>query len=410
MSKDCEFMDGVQHITDNLYRVDIGKVFLEKSSDEQDIAEGEISFFNPRSLSETFDYDAAGCSFEEMKALRSSIQEHGLLTSLIARKKENKICLINGHRRLDAIKQLIDDDELCFDPVSKTNKKASELYSTIIVKVFDEVDEIDAYLLAFEEDKTKVKFGAGTEYKFVQYCMEREIHDNEIIKMTGNNQSWLDGVKSLLSRLHDDTEILDALFSNRMNISAAKKLAQFEEPAERMVAFQEASKKAEEEVEQKKHKQEKSIINTRKKIENALAEKIQAKFSGDDDALDAADALIENYRLQEEKQKEALETMEARVTGKNVQAPPSKPSIGKRQPKKDKQSKVAIGDQSIKMSDVVANWIHPLENIRSNDPNVPDILIEYTKELLDSVLDNSTNPEEFLKKWVVVFESKGLVG
>lgn len=406
-------IDGIVHVADNLYKVDIEKIQVEKSSDEQDAADGDISFFNPRTLSETFDYCAAGCGADEMRSLQNSIQERGLLSSLIARVKDGNVSLINGHRRLNAIKQLIEQDELCYDPVSGTNKKAKDLYSNIAVKIFDEIDEIDAYLLAFEEDRTKVKFGAGTEYKFVQHCVDRDIEDSKITKMTGNNQSWLDSVKSLLNRLSGDNEILDSLFSNRMNIAAAKKLSLYENATERYDAFKEASKKAEEDMEYKKQKQEKSIINTKKKIENALAEKVQAKFSGNEEAENAADALIESYRAQEEQQKETLETIQPRVTGKNIISPPAKNNIGKRQaakPKKDTKDKVSIGDQSLKVADIIGRWIHPLENLRGVDSNIPIILIDYTKELLDAVIDNEIEPQDFINKWVSIFENKGLVG
>lgn len=413
MDRKHDIIDGVIHIADNLYKIEIDQINIEKSSDEQDAVEGELSFFNPRTLSETFDTLAVGFSADEMQTLRDSIQERGLLSSLIARVKDDKVSLINGHRRLRAIKELIHDDELCFDPVSGTNKKASDLYKSIAVKIFDEIDEIDAYLLAFEEDRTKVKFGAGTEYKFVQHCMDREIDDAKIVKMTGNNQQWLDTVKSLLNRLSGDNEILDALFSNKMNLAAAKKLSNYDNPADRFEAFREASKKAEEDVEHKKQKQEKSIIHTKKKIETALAEKVQAKFSGNQEAENAADELIENYRIQEEKQKETLETIQPRVTGKDVVAPPAKNNIGKRQsqkPKKSKDDKVAIGDQTIKVSDIVGKWIHPLENMRGADTNIPVILIDYAKEILDAVIDNEIQPQEFIEKWVSIFENKGLVG
>jgi len=412
MSQELIDIAGVSLVADNLYKVLLSQIQIEKTSLEEDLINGNLGFFNPRSLTETFDHNPVGCNHDELKDLRNSIQERGLLTPLIGRVKNNKISLINGHRRLEAIKQLIEDNEHCYDFASNCKKPAAEVFCNLIVKIFDNMNEIEANVLAFEEDKTKVKFGAGSEYKFVQHCMNKEISEDKIIKMTGNNQQWLESVKSLLNRLDGDAEILDALFSNRMNISAAKKLAQFDNIEDRTNAFKNAYKKAEEETVTKKIKQEKSIINTKKKIENVLAEKHQAVFSKNEDEIDAADALIETYRQQEEQQKDNLKMIGARVTGRNVTAPPARANIGKRQKKAGSpQSVVNLGDEKIKVADMVGNWLHPFENMKTDPSNtLSHIVIDYSKELIDSIIDGTSTPEELVQKWSNIFVQSGLVG
>jgi hypothetical protein len=406
-------MDGVIKLSDNFYKVDINNIIVEKTSDEMDDdnSSSDIAFMNPRSFTETFEYSANGCSTEEINSLKKSIQERGLLTALIGRVKDNKVHLINGHRRLLAIKELMRDQAECYDQSSRSRVSANELYSQIFIRLYEGINELDCYVMAFEEDKTKVKFGAGTEYKFVQYCREKKISDDKMLEMTGNNEQWLDNVKSLLDKLSEDYDILDALFSNRMNISAAKKLSMFESRAERLQAFKEACQKAEQETDLKKKKQTKSIVSTKKKIENALAEKAQASHSGDVSAEEAADALIENYRQQEVKQKEAIEQIEPRVTGRNIIAPPARTNIGKREKKVSKPSeKVSIGDQGISYTDIVSKWIHPIEKmlLEGNAPIQP-IVLDFAKELLNSVIENQEDCEDFLNKWTGIFENKGLV-
>jgi len=310
-----------------------------------------------------------------------------------------------------AIKELIAEQADCYDQAIGSKVPADELYSQVFIRLYEDIDELDCYVMAFEEDKTKVKFGAGTEYKFVQYCREKEIPDNKILEMTGNNQQWLDNVRSLLDKLAEDFDILDALFSNRMNISAAKKLSMFETRAERLAAFKEAYTKAEQESLVKKQKQARSIISTKKKIENALAEKAQASHSGDESAEEAADALIENYRQQEEKQKEAINHIETRVSGRNVVPPPAKSNIGKRNSKPSKSSeKVSIDEHGVSYTDIVSKWIQPMEKmLLEKNSVVQPIVLDFAKELLNAVIENQEDCESFLNRWNGVFENKGLV-
>ena len=157
---------GIEQVSENLFKVKFELIFEESSTLEID-RENAIHFANPRNFSETFDTMPRGCSSQEMGDLKVSIQERGLLTPLIGRLKNNKVSLVNGHRRYKAIKVLIEQNELCYDNFSGKNIPAQELYSNIVMKVFESMNDMDCYLLAFEEDKTKVKFGAGAEYKFI---------------------------------------------------------------------------------------------------------------------------------------------------------------------------------------------------------------------------------------------------
>lgn len=411
MNMDQNMIDGVTKISDNNFKVRIDCLVEEKSTQEEE--NFELKFSNPRYLSETFDEKAVGCSASEMEFLKLSIQEHGLLTPLIGRIKANKVSLINGHRRFHAIQSLIKNNELCFDPCTKENVPARILYQQVDVKVFENANEMDCYVLAFAEDKNKVKFGAGVEYKFVQYCVQNEIKDEKILQMTGNNQKWLDGVKSLLKRLEDDYEILDALFSNRMNLSAAKKIAELDDPQERMSVFKEAKVVASEETVQKKQKQQKSIISTKKKIESALADKVTASFAGDSHAEQEADDLIESYRKQEEVQQEALNGLETKITGRNVVA--VRPAIKSRKKiekiEQDKSEVLPIPSQESILTLLISNWIQPLdEMLDEKDMESNKIYIEFAKEILESVMDNSTSCSEFMSRWLAKLDEHGLVG
>lgn len=412
-----EVLTGIKNVSPNNYRVDIDLIVEEKTSEDHE--KKGMTFHNPRYLSETFDNSAIGCSVSEMDSLKSSIQEHGLFMPLIGRIKQNKVSLINGHRRFRAIQELVKDNDLCYDPSTGKNVPASELYKEIDIKIFNNVNEMDCYMLAFAEDKSKVKFGAGIEYKFVQYCVENKIEDNDIVKMTGNNQKWLDGVKTLIKKLENDYEILDALFSNKMNLSAAKKIAEHDDQGKRMSVFKEALVIADGETAQKKQKQERSLNSTKKKLQSAIAEKVIASHMGDEDAEKSADDLIESYRKQEEAQNETLKNIETRVTGRTVAAAQTdKPKEKKeKKPKKesisgnkDEQKTVSIDEGNVSISDIVSNWVHPLdqmleeENISGNK-----LIIDFAKDLVEAVMDKSSSCSEFMNRWLTIFEDKGMV-
>ena len=249
---------GARQVSENLFEAPFNKIseqtFVTDDSEDFD-------FSNPRTMFESMHANPNGMDEDSMTFLTNSICQKGLLTPLIARYTNSKLTLINGHRRYLAIKSLIENNIQCFDNHRCIFVDAKELYKNVLVKIFNQANEIEAYILAFEEDKTKVKFGQGVEYKFVDYCINKNIPDDKIIQMTGNSSAWLDGVKSLLSKLSDycpaNPEILDAVYTGKMSIGAAKILADIENSDERIQEYKQATQEAEKEALHKKGKLEK---------------------------------------------------------------------------------------------------------------------------------------------------------
>jgi hypothetical protein len=349
---------------------------------------------------------------DNMDFLRNSISQKGLLTPLIARYTGKKLSLINGHRRYLAIKSLIDADELCFDNHLCIQRPAKELYKNVLVKIFNEANEIEAYILAFEEDKTKVKFGQGVEYKFVDYCIQKGISDDKIIQMTGNSQTWLDGVKNLLQKLNgdcpSDSEILEAVFTSKMSIGAAKIFADIEDPSERTKEFRLATAEAEKEAEVKRDKLDKQLKNNKKKQDTAKAKGTICQSFGDVDGKKSADDILEEF-LQEEKEiKSKQQNVSPIITAGtlgaisgNIGPRSAKSSKTKKDKKNNKEETDAKPENSIKKEILVKNWLDIIAQIddnKLNDIEVDDFVVDIARDLITSLI-NDQNCEEFLAYW-----------
>jgi len=413
--------NNIEKINGNLFLVPFNLIDREtfNPSDDEDFI-----FLNPRIICETYDTNPIGLDIEDMEYLKESLKQKGLLTPLIARFKENKICLINGHRRYLAIEKLINDNELCYDNNKNIKSKASEIYSSVLVKIFIGASEIDSYILAFEEDKTKVKFGLGVEYKFVDFCLQKNVPDEKIIKMTGNTSSWLDGVKQLFEKLNGDcpidNEILDAIYTNKMSIGAAKSLADIEDPQERKLEYHKAFSRAEEEANTKKGKLEKQLKNINKKIDSAKAKSIICGTAGDEQGKKSADDILNDFLVEEKKIQTKQNNISPVVTANNVHnnIGPRSVKSGKNNAKantssvekKEEQIFEDKNDSSLSISKnfLVQSWLNKITNVENNEIEGVEIdpaLLEITTDLINSLI-NDQSCEDFLVYWSKELKTK----
>jgi ParB-like chromosome segregation protein Spo0J len=404
----------LEKLSGNLYLVPFNFIDRETFSPTDD---EDFLFLNPRIICETYDTNPIGLDNEDMDYLKNSIQQKGLLTPLIARFKDEKICLINGHRRYLAIERLIKNDEICYDNNKNIKAKASETYSNVLVKIFSGASEIDSYILAFEEDKTKVKFGLGVEYKFVEFCLQKNVSDEKIIKMTGNTVSWLESVKQLFDKLNGDCpvdkDILDAVYTNKMSIGAAKSLADIQDPKERQDEFHNSFRRAEEETVAKKEKLNKQIKNLNKKADSAKAQSLICGTAGDAEGKKSADDILSEVLAEEKDIKSKQNSISTVVTANNVHAK----SVGPRMPKntKTKVNKDSNGvpekegtlenvsdpKLSISKNFLVQNWLNKIVAIEDGEIEGMEIdsnLQEITADLINCLI-NDQSCEDFLVHW-----------
>jgi hypothetical protein len=375
---------------------------------------------------------------DDMDYLKESIQRKGLLTPLLARIQDENISLINGHRRYLAIEELIKANVECLDLKTGSLVPASELYKNVLVRVFENATEIDSYHLAFEEDKTKVKFGHGVEYKFVDYCIEKKIEDSKILLMTGNTQAWLDNVKSLLKKIDGthpiDYEIRDCIFNEKMSIAAARVLADIENPEEKSKAFKDAQSAAEIEAAAKIEKIDKQIKNIRKKQDIAKAQSLICANNNDAEGLKSAEDILEEGLLAEtellSKQQNVtpIITTHSLASTNNSIGPRAGKSSPKKKPKETPKDEtpaqepiLEIANSEIaKVSDVasdiaisktvlVQGWLSVIDKIKNNELEGIELdpaVIEISRDLIVSLL-NDQPCSDFLIHWSKEFRRNG---
>lgn len=399
---------GARQVSENLFEVPFNKIseqtFVTDDSEDFD-------FSNPRTMFESMHANPNGMDEDSMTFLTNSICQKGLLTPLIARYTNSKLTLINGHRRYLAIKSLIENNIQCFDNHRCIFVDAKELYKNVLVKIFNQANEIEAYILAFEEDKTKVKFGQGVEYKFVDYCINKNIPDDKIIQMTGNSSAWLDGVKSLLSKLSDDCpanpEILDAVYTGKMSIGAAKILADIENSDERIQEYKQATQEAEKEALHKKGKLEKQLKNNLKKQDTAKAKSTICETFGDQDGKKSADDILESFLAEEKEIKTKQQNISPVITAAtlgsvngNVGPRNGKTKKNKKEISNKNEADTAESGKNFKQL-LVENWLQVLARIEEDklgDMDVDSFVVDLTRDLVTSLI-NDQSCEEFLAYW-----------
>ena len=399
---------GYSVMGDNFYKVSLNAIVVENIvHDESD----SLKFYNPRIIDAT-ESDVAGFGDEDIASIRESIRSSGLMTPLIGRFKKTQengvettvVSVINGHRRFQAIRQLVEQNIPCFDPSTKETVPASELYANIPFKIFDVSDDMECYLLSFQEDKTKVKFGSGTEARFVQHCRSKFIGDNEILKMTGNSSVWLQDTYALLDSLADDAHVLNAFFNGRIDRGLAKHLASITDIETRRRLMADAIGAAFERFEVKQEKIVATISSKLDKIEVLTAEKVVHSYQGKQELADEKQAQIE-----------ALETQVKQATNKTRGA---NPRAGKSDLNKaiQKNGQEADDEHVASNGRISARWPEFFKSVIANGgalPDdeatiVPDVLARYSVALMKAVENTKGIPSDFIKDWLNKFSESGL--
>jgi hypothetical protein len=216
----------------SVYLVNFNDIVVDYPKDEKQILKiKEIKFFNPRFLTGTKS-NPCGLGFEKenMENQRESIVNNGLINPLIGRIDLNgKIQLIDGHRRRENISYCRKNNIDCLDPVTNEYVDAYSLYEKVPVKIYKNLTDYDAFALAFNEEKTKIKFGPEAEIKFLMLCQRSGIPEKEIVNCLGKSTSWYNSVISYLKKLKDDNITLESLISGEINQVSAKLLAEIDD-------------------------------------------------------------------------------------------------------------------------------------------------------------------------------------
>lgn len=389
---------GIINVVDNIHKVSVN--IIETESTEIQSTEESLRFLNPRGL-QLQEEQVIGFTKQNMQQLKDSIRDHGMVNPIIARMKEdNKIYVVEGHRRLRAVKELIDEDAPCFDVNSGKNVPAKELYSMVLVRLYDKsfTDE-DCYKLSFTEDKTKVHFGQGAEIRFVHHCMMMGTDDQSILEMLCNTPEWLRETKNLIRLLEEDEQIINAVFSDRINRTAAKNLSQVTDWTERREIFKEAMQEAEIDCVAKIEKFKKSMASLNKSIDIVKSRKVVSEHMGIQTECEKYDQEIEELTAKAEELQDKIDNTTPVINPEALRKGSSKvPS------KKSGTRPAGSSGQRIAPAERISTkWRKFFDELeekgRIGDVEINQKLIGFCKELLTICTDKDNDPEEFIMKW-----------
>lgn len=392
---------GIEMVADNLYRVNVSLIEIERASDDPE--DDSLRYINPREIALADGIEIEAFNPANMDSLKESIQNQGLLNPLIARYKEDKVFIIEGHRRFRAISELIKEKAPCTEIRSGKTIPANQLYNSVLVRLFDEsTSDKECFEISFKEDKSKVKFGAGAEIRFVYYCMMRDVSDDRIMQMLDATPEWLKETKNLLRAFEEDEQILKAIFTDKINRSAAKALAQIEDYVERKEIFKQAMAEAQEDCDVKLAKYRRSLENIDNRIEIAKGRKIISEhLHKHEDAVtydDEIDRLTENRADVVAKIESTTPTVNPDALRRGSE---KAPASGKARPKAGSH-RVAPAER------ISTKWRKFFDNLqekqRIGDVPVDANLIAFAMELLESCTDKDNDPEEFVMKWNPIFQ------
>lgn len=386
---------GIIKVTENIYKVDVNLLKVENGDG---VAADNLSFYNPRRVGIGSESEAIGFSRPQIENLKSAIQEQGLLNPLVGRYKEGKVSLIEGHRRWAAINELIEEDASCFDPASGKEMSASCLYGFVLMRVYDSsITEEECFALSFQEDKTKEKFGPGAEIRFVHHCQMHDISDSRILEMLGNTPEWLRETKNIIRLLEDDEVILQALFTDRINRSAAKSLIQIEDLSERRHVFSLATEEAQEDFDLRVAKLRKQTSAIKNKIEVAKTKKVIAEAVKNPVEADKYDEEILALTGRQQDIEEEIEKAIPVVNPEAVRKGVAKSARSGTSRVKGVPSRLGASER------ISTRWRKYLEQLKERPQigaeQVDERIIDMCLELLNSCTDKENSPEDFIAKW-----------
>jgi hypothetical protein len=393
----------------SVYLVDFNDIIADYPKDEIQLLKIEkIKFFNPRFLTGTkLNPYGVGFEKENMEVQRESIINNGLINPFIGRIDSNgKIQLIDGHRRRENINYCKKNNIDCFDQTTNEYVDAYELYQKVPVKIYKNLTDYDAFSLAFNEEKTKVKFGTEAEIKFLMLCQKAGIPESEIVNCLGKSLSWYNSTMSYLKKLKDDNVTLESLISGEINQVSAKLLSDIDDVEDRHKVLETSKEKAKYKAEDKSKKIDESINKSLDQKEFLLAKKAQAEFFADKDAIEESiDDIEEVDEKIELKQEKKAKASSKKVGSKEIKEALKELNIEDEISEKSKTNeKLKSEGNNYSIEEV---WLNPLKDLQFNDcKNESGDIVVKNQVFVDAMIDliycistKSGDLETFLMNW-----------
>jgi hypothetical protein len=217
--------EGSRHLTGNLFMVPFSSIIAPKN--------------NPRLLTERGQSDIVDKNLSSQ--LRESIKKNTLLNPLVCRwvKDGDKFLpmVVGGDRRYRSLDFLIRKKEMVADPrTPKVNEKgefisrtasADEAYEFVPCQIFMCRDDLDALVLAWAENKTRINLTDGHEIVEVIQLRDNGASDAKIMEVLQQDSKWLSDTDRLIASL--DSHTLADLIEGRLDRNSAVELAGIED-------------------------------------------------------------------------------------------------------------------------------------------------------------------------------------
>jgi hypothetical protein len=307
--------EGIKHVYGTLYEVPHGGIYVAKK--------GEAGS-NLRYLSGDDENLGVGFSKSDMDRLYGSIKNSGMHNPLICRWVVRDgfltVQLVDGERRWRTIDRLLSKREKCYDPASKKMVGAKELYSNLLVRVYDAASDKEAMLLSYQENRSRVAFNDRVDIALVGDMRAKGFTDKEILEVTAQKADWLRDTDKLIEALKDDAETMFALSEGAIKRDAALVFVGIADREARSKAIREATEYADRAFKKKIEKIEKSIQRAKVQREEAAADEVEAKIDKDAEAEEEAKS----------RKQQASQTIEEKTREKQE----AKPEVGGRTARK----------------------------------------------------------------------------
>lgn len=274
-----QLADGIKHVHGTLYEIAHDAIYIAKK--------GEAGA-NIRYLSGDEENLGVGFAKADMDRLHASIRDSGMHNPLIcrwvARDGVLSVQLVDGERRWRTVDRFLVKNEKVYDPASKKMVPAKDLYSNLLVRVYDAATDKEAMKLSYQENRSRVAFNDRVDISLVKDLREKGFTDDEILEVTGQKTDWLRDTDKLIAALKDDPDTLAALSEGVVNRDAALVFIGIEDKEVRKEAIKTATEYADKQYKKKMEKLQKSIQKAKIQREEAAADEVDAKFDKDEEA------------------------------------------------------------------------------------------------------------------------------
>jgi hypothetical protein len=393
--KKFNFVDGVEHLHGNFYKVPFASITTTDRNEESD----NYVFSNPRLLTKTgtdvlVDKDLS-------KNLRENIKTRTLLTPFICRwvlANEIKIPqLVGGDRRYRAIDYLISKKEMVADPRTPEGSAVSAdiAYEYVVCQVFDCENDLEAAALSWAENKNRVDLTEGHEISAVMELRAFDAPDDQIMEILQKDSKWLHETDELIIALKNDEETLSLFCEDKIKRGAVKKLLEIDNLEERASIRSQAMQMAEvvfEEKNQKIKKQKDAILNKKSRAET---KKVFAEATGNENLAEQAQKVLNRIK-EREKDIENDSPSAPLVTRKQVEKATEKNGI------KDSSRKLGNAKTINSVIETIQDIIgkEGLVDFLEEDFQLDIGLLELIKMVLENhALNNSSDFGETLNDW-----------